>query len=289
MNRPDALSEASPAILFVDAHVHIHGCFACERFFDAAAANFAQAKADLPAGGDVYGAIMLTEGADDDRFEALANGGAATGAWQIAATSEAVSLVASRPGVPPIFVIAGRQIATAERLEVLALGTRARPPDGSPLSETLAVLAASDALAVIPWGFGKWSGRRGRYLTRLFAEPAGSPLYAGDNGGRPGAFLRPKLLAFAEGHGKLVLPGTDPLPFPGEIGKVGRYGFVAELEFDRTRPFASLRRWLERQQTSPRTYGRLEGLWTFLDRQMRLHSKRFGGKRWKHAAGMSRT
>jgi hypothetical protein len=262
-----------PATVLVDAHVHIHECFACERFLDAAAANFGQATDALHAEGDVHGFLMLTESAGVDRFAALADGQLQTGSWQIAPTEEAVSLVATRRGASPIFVIAGRQIATAERLEVLALGTRECPPDRAPLRATLTALAKSESLAVVPWGFGKWMGRRGRYLAELFAEPAAALLYAGDNGGRPGGFRRPKLLALAERHGKLVLPGTDPLPFPGEISKVGRYGFVAELGLDRARPFASLRRWLERQQRSPRRYGRLERPWTFLDRQVRLHCR----------------
>lgn len=276
MTALDVACDVRQATVLVDAHVHIHECFACERFLDAAAANFAQAKEDLHAQGDAYGFLMLTESAGVDRFTALANGQLQTGSWQISATKEAVSLVATRRGALSMFVIAGRQIATAERLEVLALGTRQCPPDRAPLRATLTALANSDAVAVVPWGFGKWTGRRGRYLAKLFVEPAGLPLYAGDNGGRPGGFRRPKLLAVAETHGKLVLPGTDPLPFPGEITKAGRYGFVAEFELDRARPFASLRRWLHQQQSSPRRYGRLERPWTFLDRQMWLHCRNLG-------------
>lgn len=280
MKTRDVARDVRPATLLVDAHVHIHECFACERFLDAAAANFARARDDLHAKGDVYGFLMLTESAGVDRFAALANGQLQTGSWQIVPTSEPVSLLATKPGASPLFVVAGRQIATAERLEVLALGTRECPPDGAPLRATLTTLATTDALAlaVVPWGFGKWTGRRGRYLARLFAEPADIPLYAGDNGGRPGGFRRPKLLALAERHGKLVLPGTDPLPFPGEINKVGRYGFVAEFDLDRARPFASLHRWLEHQHCSPRGYGGLERLWTFLDRQMWIHYRNLGSR-----------
>jgi hypothetical protein len=279
MSGIDSIGEVRPATALIDAHVHIHDCFGGEPFFDAAAANFGRAKDDLRASGDVYGFLLLSESAGVDRFAALAQGQLRTGSWQISHTEEAVSLVATRPGVLPMFVIAGCQIATAERLEVLALGTRERPPDGAPLRTTLAALAKTDALAVLPWGFGKWMGRRGRHVAELFDERAAAPLYAGDNGGRPQGFGRPKLLAFAEAHGKLVLPGTDPLPFPGEIMKPGRYGCVADLELDRARPFASLRRWLERQGRSPRRYGCLERPWTFLDRQMCLHWRNLTNRR----------
>jgi hypothetical protein len=257
--------------VLVDAHVHIHSCFEVGRFLDFAATNFAEVRDDLGAKDDAYGCLMLTESAGVDRFAALAGGQPQTGSWRITPTAEAVSLLATRSGAVPMFLIAGRQIATAERLEVLALGTRASLPDGAPLRDTVIAVAKADALPVIPWGFGKWTGRRGRYLAELFAEPAEVRLYAGDNGGRPGVFRRPRLFAVAEGRGKFVLPGTDPLPFPGEIAKAGRYGFVADLDLDPARPFASLQRWLQRQRSSPPAFGRLERLRTFLSRQMWLH------------------
>ena len=104
------------------------------------------------------------------------------------------------------------------------------------------------------------------------------PLYAGDNGGRPRGFGRPRLLALAEQHGKYVLPGTDPLPLRGEDRKAGRFGFVAELDLDPKRPFDSLRRWLVTQTSSPTAYGRLEGLPVFLERQIALRARKFGAR-----------
>jgi len=260
--------EVSPTIVLVDAHVHIHKCFPCPRFLDAAAANFSRALNDIRPKRGVVGCLMLTESAGVDCFTELADSRLQTGSWQIASTREDVSLIATRSGALPLFLIAGRQIATAERLELLALGTRARFPDGGPLRDALAAVAARGAIPVLPWGFGKWTGRRGRLIAELLTDSLDVRLYAGDNGGRPRRSRRPRLLAVAERHGKLVLPGTDPLPFPGEVTKVGRYGFVAEFGLDRSRPFASLRLWLERQERSPRSYGQLERLWTFAQRQI---------------------
>ena len=216
----DLKREAGSTIVLVDAHVHLHACFPCERFLDAAAANFARAGKDLPDVRDVVGCLMLTESAGVDGFAQLADGRLGTGSWQIASTQEDVSLIANRLGALPLFLIAGRQIATAERLELLALGTRARFPDRAPLRAALAAVAGSGAIPVVPWGFGKWTGRRGRLVADLLADAHDVRLYAGDNGGRPRGSLRPRLLALAERHGKLVLPGTDPLPFPGEVAKV---------------------------------------------------------------------
>lgn len=272
-------SDGAPAALLVDAHVHIHECFECEPLLDSASLNFSRAKGDLRTDRALFGCLMLTESAGVDCFAALAEGRLETGRWQVRPTEEAVALAATCRDPLPLFVIAGRQIVTAERLELLALGTSGRWPDGMPLRELIPAVAETGALAVVPWGFGKWTGRRGRLITALLAEPLGVPLYVGDNGGRPRGSWRPRLLAVAEDHGKLVLPGSDPLPFPGEATKAGRFGFVAELELDRQRPFTSLHRWLEQQERSPRSYGELERVSTFLDRQMRIQLRGLG-RRW---------
>jgi hypothetical protein len=270
----DVGDEAGSTFVLVDAHVHIHQVFLCERFLDAAARNFSRAADELGAKGDVVGYLMLTESAAVDCFADLADGRLQTGYWQIIPTEEGESLAATRPGALPLFLIAGRQIATAERLELLALGTRERFPDGAPLRDALAAVADSGAVPVVPWGFGKWTGGRGRLIAGLLTDSRKVRLYAGDNGGRPRGSRRPRLLAVAERHGKLVLPGTDPLPFPGEANKVGRYGFVAEFDLDHRRPLASLRLWLQRQEGSPRSYGQLEGVWTFAQRQIGIQYRR---------------
>jgi hypothetical protein len=267
-------SEAGSTCVLVDAHVHLHPCFPCERFLDAAAANLARAGKDLRDVRDLVGCLMLTESNGVDRFAQLADRRPETGFWEIASTDEDVSLMATKSGSFPLFLIAGRQIATSERLELLALGTRALFPDRAPLRTALAAVAASGAIPVVPWGFGKWTGRRGRLVADLFTDSLGFRLYAGDNGGRPAGSRRPSLLAVAERHGKLVLPGSDPLLFPDEVAKVGRHGFVAIFDFDRRRPLSSLRRWLERQERSPASYGQLERFWTFARRQMGMQFRR---------------
>ena len=40
MSGPDAAGEVRPTAALIDGHVHIHECFECARFLDAAAANF---------------------------------------------------------------------------------------------------------------------------------------------------------------------------------------------------------------------------------------------------------
>jgi hypothetical protein len=67
-----------------------------------------------------------------------------------------------------------------------------------------------------------------------------------------------------------VLAGTDPLSLPGQLAKVGGYGFVAEVALDNQAPFAALRGYLEGLEASPRTFGRLETLPGFVRSQVAM-------------------
>lgn len=267
---------ASFAVL-VDAHVHLHDGVAATELLDAAAANTAAAARELRLPADTAGMLLLAEAHGVDAFSQLAEGDRPADPWQFEATGEAVSLLATRSARPPLVLVAGRQMVTAEGLEVLALGTRATFADGQPTSDTLVAALGAGALAVLPWGVGKWTGRRRALIHELLLKEAlTGRLYAGDNGGRLAWSPRPRLLAEAERHGRLVLPGSDPLPLPAEVSKPARYGFVAEIDLDRRMPFSTLKRWLDQQTESPRPYGRLERPLAFLGRQIAMQLRKHG-------------
>jgi hypothetical protein len=272
----DAPSRSAPAGLqtttsvLVDAHVHLHDCFAPREFLAAAAANMAAAARALALPAITPGFLLFTESSGADAFSGLANGALATGEWRIERLPEAVSLRATAPNRPPLGLIGGRQIVTAEKLEVLALGTRETFPDGEPIKAVLAAVDEAGAIAVVPWGFGKWIGRRGRILLDILQAQDEARVHLGDNGGRPVGWPRPPPFAIAESRGRRVLPGTDPLPFAVDVAKPGRYGFVADLALDWSAPFVSLKRGLEACDTVLKTYGRRENPVGFVARQVAM-------------------
>jgi hypothetical protein len=263
---------AAPAL--VDAHVHYHGCYEPAAFFDHARANFRRAAAGcgLPPGW--IGCLLFTECAGDNYLDQLKETRSiGDPRWSFAATGEE-SLVATCDGTE-ILLVGGRQVVTAEGLEVLALGAPDAFADGRPIEETIAAIAGAGALPVLPWGFGKWTGRRGAIAARLAQDVTHVPqLFFGDSAGRPSLWPRPRLLALAERCGRLVLPGTDPLPLAADIGKVGRLGFVVDDGLDRERPFKALARWLSARRTSPVAYGRFERPMTFVQRQVSMQLRR---------------
>jgi hypothetical protein len=231
----------------VDAHVHIHGCYDIDEFFDHAYRNLSRARgraADAPSA--FY--LMLTECADDNYFDALrqrARGAAHAGdglrlqRWAVTATSEDESLVVSEGG-RRLILVAGRQVACKEGLEVLLLGTTGRFQDRRSIKDVLAEGAALGVPQVIPWGAGKWFFGRARLLSQLVRTNRGPLFFLGDEGGRPAFWPYPRHFREAAALGVRDLPGTDPLPFAHDIEKVGRVGFSMALDFNEGTPARSL-------------------------------------------------
>lgn len=258
-----------PAFALVDAHVHIHPCFPLEAFLDGALRNFRRAASDLGLPGSSIGCLLLTEMAGVHWFRQAAEAERREGAWRLLRTEDGSSLLALRDTGESLILVAGRQIVARERLEVLALGLDADIPDGLPLDEALFRVRRSGALPVLPWGFGKWWGHRGRLVAGVLARGDGE-LYLGDNSGRLRLAGMPRLLREARQRGLLVLPGTDPLPFPDHAGRAGSFGFVLEGPLDLRRPAEELLRRVRALREQPRTYGRGETLPRFLRNQATL-------------------
>lgn len=215
----------------IDAHVHFHPCFDVVQFIDIAHRNFARAAATRQYT-DFAAFLLLVETAGAHWFDELAEHeqrNAVIGAgWNVRATGHPCQLKLIGGEQRELNVVSGYQIVTAEKLEVLALGSRDRIRDGLPIEEVLRRVRAANALAVVPWGFGKWLGSRGKIVQALVdtAEPVG--FFLGDNSNRLAGFPEPAIFGRARAAGIEVLPGTDPLPFPKEAGRAGSAGFALQ-------------------------------------------------------------
>ncbi|MGQ0591249.1 MAG: hypothetical protein ACT4QB_01005 [Gammaproteobacteria bacterium] len=271
----------TPAVL-IDTHVHIHGCFPLAGFFDAAHVNFERAARAQPethksSDGGFIGVLMLTETARADCFKRLsawADGAAdgvdsVLGDWRLRHTEETGSVTAECHG-QCLYIIAGRQIVTAERLEVLALGFEGFVPDGEPIRQVIDRVRSAAAVAVIPWGFGKWWGGRGKVVSALLKDHEALGFFLGDNSGRTALLGRPAHFEDARRDGIAILPGTDPLPFPAEYGRAGSFGLVAHATIDPGRPAAEIKRLLTGTPLGLKPYGRLETPLRFLHNQIAM-------------------
>lgn len=265
-------------MVLVDGHVHVYECFDVARMFDAAAANFAAAARSLVGMRDsalpAYDAVLCLVESRSERFlnavrerpDRVWRGG--DGFWEIEPTCEPDTLVVRR-GSTRLNLIAGRQIVTRERLEVLALGTTAQLRDGEPIETTLAAIRDARAAAVLPWGVGKWLGVRGAVVARILADPQWRHVLLGDNGNRLELAPEPAEFAAARREGRAVLPGSDPLPLRGEETRVGAYGFAVDVALDPLRPAAALLALL-RSASAFVGFGRRQPLVRFVGNQVAL-------------------
>lgn len=274
----------STVTAIVDAHVHLHACYQPDELLDHAYKNLSTAASSCgPSSASSALFLLMTECFRDDYFGALyatAHGQDSSRStslreWRAHPTEEDSSVLA-RSGDRQIIVVSGRQVACREGLEVLLLGTTRRLPDGLGVREVLTETSSWGVPRVIPWGPGKWLFRRGRLLSELVAEFRSPTLFLGDEGGRPIFWGYPQHFAHAARLGVRDLPGTDPLPFPHDVTKVGRMGFRVPIELDSARPAASLLRVLHQPDTPLQRFAVLESPLRFVRNQigMQLRKRR---------------
>ncbi|HET6469189.1 MAG TPA: hypothetical protein VFG43_12515 [Geminicoccaceae bacterium] len=257
------------ACCYIDAHVHVYPMFDIGCLLASAADRIGMHAAGAPA---AVGCLLLAETARDHAFDELRRRAAAAegpAGWGVVETLEEETLVAHHAERPPLVIAAGRQVRTVEGLEVLSLISRRDVPDGLSLAATVAAVRAGGGTPVLPWGFGKWWFGRGRLLRAFLASAPAAGVHLGDSAGRPRGSPEPAAFRWAA-RGSLPLPGSDPLPLPGEERRVASYGLVLEGPFDLARPAASLRRLIAAATGRPRTFGRRTGWWGFVRAQAAL-------------------
>jgi len=253
-------------MIFIDAHVHIYDCFDLELFFDSAFANFQREASRFGQQDAFTGTLLLAETSKDNWFQHLTDyagrkggiGDKTIGSWSLHYTHERCSLYAHDGGDQALLLIAGRQIVTAEKLEVLALATDKSFKDGAPIEQVIQSIRDVRAIPVIPYGFGKWIGQRGKILRYLLKKTESTKLFLGDNGGRPKFLPRSSHFKQAEKKGIRVLPGTDPLPLPSEECRPGSFGCIIHERLDELRPSTHLKKILKNSETKIVNYGELE-------------------------------
>lgn len=273
----------SPFII-ADAHVHLYHCFSSEHLMDLTFNNFQREINASLAGSDFSGVLFLAETKAEKGFQRIAKSAekgesqpGEFGEWTFLPTKEKSSFYArsNQNRTKGLYIIAGRQITTAESLEILALGSIQEFDEKEPLEELIPLISQSGAIPVVPWGVGKWIGRRGDLIKKLLEREDLSPFFLGDNRNRPIFWTRPSLFKMAGEKGINILPGSDPLPFPSEISQIGRFGFKLSGSIDQDYPFRDLKKLLLVPTTKPQVYGSLENPFRFFWNQYRVILKNF--------------
>lgn len=281
------MSDVGGNTILVDAHVHIYECFEPGDLFEAATQNFSKAATTLGIRGKVSGVLLLTETSSDDWFRQARDRAKKNrqildtdSDWELHLTpgSEAFLVTRKKSGrgqesqsdYMQVYIVAGRQIVTAEGLELLALATNHTFEDGLSIVSTLKAVRSCGAIPVFPWAVGKWLGNRGKILTSLLSRDSDGGLFLGDNSGRPVFWRNPSHFKLARALNMAVLPGTDPLPIAKESKRVGSFGFAVKGSLSKEQPVDDIKQLLLAKETSIQSYGQLESPWRFFVNQIRL-------------------
>ena len=270
---------AATGLIIIDAHVHIRPCFNIDQLLTSAWQNFQRYASQKGNTTKFTGVLLLTETSEDNWFAQTVNQiqtspskSFNTEKWAFSPTAESCSLRATNDQGHTLLLMAGRQVVTAENLEVLALICDRTFSDGLPLEETIQAIQKQKALVVLPWGFGKWLGNRGRLISSLIENASLAPLFLGDNSGRPIFWPRPHYFQRIEQQGRQILPGTDPLPIASEASRPGSFGLAIAGTLDSETPGQSLRERLLHPQAEWEAYGQLETPLKFIRNQLAIRT-----------------
>jgi hypothetical protein len=262
-------------LLALDSHVHFHDLADVPGLLETALLAFRNAIGEQAADRPFSGILVLTEPQNRPTFATLqqwisGRAEAGKGIWTLAATGEKISLRAIRQDGDTLFLLSGQQIVTGENLEVLSLLAQPVVPDGLDLAETVGEVLRLGGLPVLPWGVGKWLGRRGKIVGNFLAEGRETPIFLGDNGGRPSFWTSVPQFRQAQSRGITILRGSDPLRCSHGRRGAGSYGTLLTCPWDAARPGQSLRDALTDGNAMFGEFGRLEQPWHFLKDQIAL-------------------
>jgi len=262
--------------ILVDTHVHIYDCHDLIRFFKKAKRNFSYYNKKLKLAEKFVGVLFLTESNAFHYFDKLSENSnniiqdlEKEGFFK-KKSDENCSLVFETDDSSFVIIIAGQQIITKEKLEVLSLGTQQKVEYLLSLEETVRNINDLGAIPILPWGVGKWLGKRSDAVRSFIKENNSIEFFLGDNSGRPIFWSAPKL--FTEGMKKKIytLRGSDPLSLKSQERKAGSFGFYFISNIDFNKPFLELKKMMYNLNEEPNNFGELENPFGFLKNQLML-------------------
>lgn len=206
--------------LHLDAHVHLYPWHDVSRLLLAALDHMPRlAPSDLRV-------LVLAERADCEWFQRLAQDEIRLPGdrWRIVAWDPDGGVkIRHLPDHRDLWILAGRQIATAERLEICSLFSESPIEDGLGARDTVRAILAAGGLPALNWAPGKWMFKRGIWIRKLLAEFPPDQLILIDTSLRCAGWPAPRLYSRARRENRPVLAGSDPLPPAGEESMAGCY------------------------------------------------------------------
>jgi len=267
-----AVEQSSTMMIIADTHVHFYQDYQLGVFRRIAA------RMDKTADGAGHANILcMAERLDCHWFQDLKNGRLDLPAdYSVKSLpSDPAAVVLTVGADCRLFLLAGRQIVTVERLEILALSCDGEFRNGASAADTIEEILKRGGVPVLAWAPGKWMFRRGDVVAELIRSFTPERLLLCDPAIRPALFREPSLMRLARSKGLKVICGSDPLPLHGEEELIGTWCSTIEGNFDASQPAKSMSSLLLAGSNPVHQAGRRCGLFTAL---LRLASHRIRGK-----------
>lgn len=233
-------------IIAGDGHFHLYPCYEPANAIGNLINNLdlmAESARGHEPGQDVLKIAFLAESKQHDYFHKILKNeiNFRTIDLEVLAGPEEHCISFNKQGKFILALVAGRQIVTKERLEILGLGMEGIVPDGLLAEETVERVIAAGGLPVLAFSPGKWLFKRANIVRQLVETKFSRPFLVGDSALRPLGWGEPEIMRRARSNNVAVLPGSDPLPLPKDEKYAGCYGFVYQGSFDQAKPLTSMK------------------------------------------------
>lgn len=264
-------------LILIDTHSHFHNKFEADIFFNCAWNNFARVFMDKgsdknPGNGVFILLLLFQSGVNISKrlTEILIN----SHEWQIQGeTGDSFFKLESNQG-KVLFIAGGYQLISREKIELLQLFPVEFASENIPAAEMADSLIKNDQIVIIPWGFGKWTGKRGKIVKKIFEN---KQVLAADTLNRGTLWPYPKLLKFAQARNHNILIGTDPLPLKSEVHKTGLSGIYLFDEFDFENPAAYLKKIFKKKPPVYKIYSKNISMFRFIFVQVYMQIRKIAG------------
>ncbi len=252
-------------MIIADAHLHIYPCYDVGLAFRKLIDNLNACSSTA------LKAAFLAERSECHFFPDLRGGRIPVpDGFSVEETGEGTSLRIMQDGRFAFYLLAGRQVATAERLEVLALTSDQIIDDGTSAADVIEQAGDEGGIPVLTWALGKWTLKRKRIVKQLIDTFGPQRLILGDSSLRPSLLPEPGLFGYAAAKGFTILAGSDPLPSRGDERFMGRYATLIGGDVDDVTPASSVRELLKLGPEGISICGRRGSIMEVLRRQMKL-------------------
>jgi len=261
-------------LILVDTHTHYYSFCSFTKFCDYAYLNM-QNAARNNYNTQVFSAILcLLETETSHNYQDLLNIATSTkkiGDWQLESLDHNKLLRLSQSNGKELYLLPGRQIITSENLELLIIGNTDKISYRKPIHSYLEKYSDTHLL-ILPWGVGKWLGKRGHIVSRLIQRTDNKFVLA-DNSARPSLWRYVPQFNQARKKKMRILAGSDPLPIHNQYKKVAIYGSAMTESLQPQGLANQLRENILNSKTSIKNYGQRDSFFRFIFSQLLLRIK----------------